>query len=617
MNKTEKLIVFLLFALLVGIMHLQQRQAAARAQAIAKQRAEQAFLQQAQRQAFLETSTPAAGGSETVLTASPDDATAEAEAEPEEERVEEKTLALHSDEIELEISSHGGVLTRATLLQYKKDVAKDSGNVVLEFTDSPALAVTGVPGVGPQSAFELEGDEGGTNAVLRRTTPSGLVFERTITLLPNYEVSVRDVFRNTTSNAMVLPTNTVSLGVMHVERSGSSNRQSRYQAPSLGIDALRSGTSKAEHFDTKLAGFFGARGGGCGGPPDARDLPESVTRDYPGACDWIAIKSRFFVSLFSGDQPNIGYTMQVSRDARDARLSLESVAATVRYEPVQIDAGGEAVRTSSLYLGPKRLSSFWNMGGRRYQVMQFGKLTWICLALVPLLNGLAVIGGGNYGVAIILLTLLIRLLLWPLTHKGTQGAKRMQEIQPKLKELQEKFKDDPQKLQQETLLLYRENRVNPMSSCLPLLLQMPVLIAMYTVLRSAVELRFAPFLWIADLSEAENLFAGKIPFFYSLNILPIVMAATMILQTKLSTASMGGDASQQKMMTWLMPVMMLLMFYPLSSGLVLYWTVSNLLAIGQTWFQQRAAKKSVPASQAVVDVGHPEMTRQMRRRMGR
>ena len=629
MNKSEKTIVALLVVLLAGSLYLQhrsaaQRMAAAREAAAAAREATAADAASGSTSAGQVPVLSAAGSPDGAPAAdagdpaSPDSPAAGAgDSDEVAEEAEEQLLSLQSDELEILLSSFGASIAKATLREFPATLDEGSGPVELDFSGHPALALSGIPGIGARSAFEIvEGENGGTNAVFRRALANGVVFERSITLFPGYEVKVRDIFRNPTGEAVPLASNALSLGVMNVEGGGHGKR-SRYQVPSLGVDALPAGTGKAEHYDGRLARSFGVGGGGCSGAPPADGLPEKTApQRIVGPCDWLAIKSRFFVSLLTCDAPNEGFTMEVSRDMRQPRLALQSVGAALCFGPSEIGPHAETVRTSSLYLGPKRLSSFWKMGGRRYQVMQFGWLTWLCLALVPLLNGLAVVGGGNYGVAIILVTILIRLLLWPLTHKGAEGAKRMQAIQPKLKELQAKFKDDPQKLQQETLLLYRENHVNPMSSCLPLLLQMPVLIAMYTVLRSAVELRYAPFLWIADLSEAENLFEGSVPFVGSLNILPILMAATMVVQTKL-TPNMGGDASQQKMMTWMMPVMMLFMFYPLSSGLVLYWTVSNILAIVQTWLQQRAAKRSLPASQTVIDADSPRMTRQMRRSMSR
>ena len=143
------------------------------------------------------------------------------------------------------------------------------------------------------------------------------------------------------------------------------------------------------------------------------------------------------------------------------------------------------------------------------------------------------------------------------------------------------------------MLLYRENNVNPVAGCLPMVIQMPVFIGLFTVLRSAVELRYASFLWIADLSEPEGLLAGTIPYLAGgINILPLLMTGTMILQQRLTPAA--GDPQQQKMMQF-MPLMMLFVFYNMASGLVLYWTVSQLLSILQLVMQQRKDKAEAVA----------------------
>jgi YidC/Oxa1 family membrane protein insertase len=186
--------------------------------------------------------------------------------------------------------------------------------------------------------------------------------------------------------------------------------------------------------------------------------------------------------------------------------------------------------------------------------------------------------------------------------------KKMQEIQPLLKELQAKFKDNPQRLQQETWALYREKKVNPLSSCLPMLIQIPIFIALFNVLRSMVELRYASFLWIDDLSAPEHLFASVFPF-GGLNILPIFMALTMALQSALTPST--GDKAQQKMMTVVMPVMMLFMFYSFPAALSLYWTVSQILSIVQMWLIRRSTQKK--AEVIMPEVIDPPQTRQMRR----
>jgi YidC/Oxa1 family membrane protein insertase len=230
--------------------------------------------------------------------------------------------------------------------------------------------------------------------------------------------------------------------------------------------------------------------------------------------------------------------------------------------------------------------------------MEFGTwFGWICKLLLPTLNWIYALIP-NYGIAIIILTVLVRIVFWPVTHKSTQDMKKMAAIQPLVAQLREKYKDKPQKLNQETMALYREHKVNPMSGCLPMLIQIPVFIALFTVLRSAVELRFAPFLWIRDLSEPEGLFHGArlfqlLPLVDSLNILPLLMTATTIWQQKLTPAA--GDPQQQKMMM-LMPVFMLFLFYNMAAALVLYWTTSQVLSIAQILLQRRVSRPKAPSA---------------------
>ena len=185
-----------------------------------------------------------------------------------------------------------------------------------------------------------------------------------------------------------------------------------------------------------------------------------------------------------------------------------------------------------------------------------------------------------------------------------------------MKELQKKFKDNPQRLQQETWQLYRDNKVNPLSSCLPMLVQIPVFIALFTVLRSAVELRYAPFLWISDLSEPEALFSSWFPF-GGLNILPLAMAGLTMLQ---SAFTPSGDNSQQRMMMIMMPLMMLFMFYNFPSALSLYWALSTAFGVAQAWWIKKryGAPAARGGADGVVEPDSVEMpqTRQMRRHGG-
>lgn len=195
----------------------------------------------------------------------------------------------------------------------------------------------------------------------------------------------------------------------------------------------------------------------------------------------------------------------------------------------------------------------------------------------------------NYGLAIIILTIILKLILAPLMMNSMKNSQKMQLLQPKLKELQVKYKDKPEMLSQKTMELYRKAGISPMSGCLPMLLQMPFLFAMYQLLDRMFELKGATFLWIKDLAMPDALinFGFTIPLLNidSLNILPIIMVVSQVFQSLL-TPGMGNNP-QAKMMIWLMPLMFFFFFYNVSSGLVLYWTIMNLLGIAQQMFMNK------------------------------
>jgi len=180
----------------------------------------------------------------------------------------------------------------------------------------------------------------------------------------------------------------------------------------------------------------------------------------------------------------------------------------------------------------------------------------------------------NWGLAIILLTVIVKLILFPLTAASYRSMANMRRVAPQMKRLQERYADDRQKLSQEMMALYKKEQVNPLGGCLPMLLPMPIFLALYWVLFESVELRHAPFLlWIDDLAAMD-------PFF----VLPLLMGATMYLQQLMSPAM--GDPMQQRIMR-IMPVMFTVLFLFFPAGLVLYWLVNNVISIGQQWYIMR------------------------------
>jgi YidC/Oxa1 family membrane protein insertase len=194
----------------------------------------------------------------------------------------------------------------------------------------------------------------------------------------------------------------------------------------------------------------------------------------------------------------------------------------------------------------------------------------------------------NYGIAIIILTVIIKILFWPLTHKSYKSMQVMKKIQPKMAQIREKYKDDREKLNQELMMLYRTYKVNPLGGCLPMVLQIPVFFALYRMLYGAIELRHQPFwLWINDLTAPDRLNVGfDIPYLGGLPVLTLLMGASMFIQQKMTPTS--GDPRQEKMML-MMPVIFTVFFINFPSGLVLYWLVNNVLSIVQQYWINRTA----------------------------
>ena len=589
MNKTEKIICLVLGAVLAWYIWSE----AGKAKEGAKQTTENVAAQTNAVGRIAETAATASAAQRDAAGTVSDGGTVPAASSPRgAEKVlpsaPEKIVALENDEVKLELSTWGAVVKKVTLKKYAKDcgpISEKNPAVVLDFSDSPLGAGDAV------EAFEVAAQDG-ASATFRNGEKS-----RKVTLGKDYRIQLDDVGLS----------GSVSLGAM---RMGDS-KNDLLSVDSGALDAGKGKPGVIHHGDDDSplkAYLVGGLAGGCSGSKSAAGMPEEATVEYPGAQTWVAVKNRFFVSaLASCTEANAGFTAVVRRDVKAANYKPESVTVRVKVAGNGQQADNSKKRTAVFFVGPKKQSLLWDLGMK--DVMEFGMWRWLCYPLVwvlNLFNGMI----PNFGVAIILLTILVRLLFWPLTRKSTEGMKKMQELSPLMKEIQTKYKDNPQRLQQETWALYREKKVNPMSSCLPMLIQIPVFIALFNVLRSAVELRYAPFLWIADLSEPEGLGAGSwFPFFGGLNILPIAMAVTTALQSYFTPSA--GDKKQQQMMMIMMPAMMLVMFYSFPSALSLYWFLSNIFSIVQMWMirRQTAAKTEVLTPE-VID---PPQTRQMRR----
>lgn len=314
---------------------------------------------------------------------------------------------------------------------------------------------------------------------------------------------------------------------------------------------------------------------------------------------WAGIGNKYFTVLLTGSD---SYTLYQARTFRvRGKEKDEIMTVGARLDPFLLGGGESKEFSFRYYSGPKviaQLDAFDQTTGRVMH-LAWGPLDYLARLLLWILvklHGLC----GSYGVSIIILTLLVRLLFYPVTAKANASMKKMQAVQPKIQELREKYKENPQLLNTKMMELYRTEKINPFGGCLPILLQIPVFFALYATLDGAVELRQVPFLWSHDLAAADTV--ARIPLFlfgWSLPINPLVIAMTLLMVIQQRMTPMSMDPVQKKMMM-AMPVIMLIFLYDLPSGLTLYWTVSNIFSIIQLRLQQRSGNVqcATPAREA-------------------
>lgn len=295
---------------------------------------------------------------------------------------------------------------------------------------------------------------------------------------------------------------------------------------------------------------------------------------------WASIKNQFFTGIVTPKEPGVGIHARAIEllPSGDEALVEQGITGSLAFALGAVTPGEERGLKLDYYVGPKEFRRLQSLSKEQDEVMQFppliGFVSKALLSFMLLLYSLV----PNWGWTIIILTVCIKVLFWPLTAKTARSQKAMQRIQQPLQALREKYKDSPQKLQAEMLKLFKQHKVNPASGCLPILIQMPIFIALFYTLRSASELRFADFIfWIKDLSQPDTVaeIAG-----FPINILPLLMGGTMFLQMHMTPSTSAVDSMQQKVLKFL-PFVFLIICYNFSSGLVLYWTVQNLLTILQ------------------------------------
>lgn len=299
-----------------------------------------------------------------------------------------------------------------------------------------------------------------------------------------------------------------------------------------------------------------------------------------GKIDWVAVEDQYFVAAVIPETPNDESTLRLA-------VSSGNVLSASYVDPSgPLPPKSERTLGFKLYFGPKDLDALNRTGTKLSRIVDFG---FFDIIAKPLLHAMKFIHRyiPNYGVAIIMITIVVKLLFWPLSNRSYKSMSQMKRLQPKMAEIRAKYKDDKRMMNQELMNLYKIYKVNPLGGCLPMVLQIPVFFAFYKMLYQAIELRHAPFLWwINDLSAPDRLlrFNVEIPLMappYGIPVLTVIMGASMFFQQKMSPPP--GDPTQAKMMMF-MPIFFTFIFINFPSGLVLYWLVNNILSMAQQYY---------------------------------
>ena len=478
------------------------------------------------------------------------------------------------------INLQGGRIDDLILKDYRVAVEKDSANVtLLSPSGSPApnrafyaqhgwtTAGGGMNVPGPETTWSVESAGPLTPqnpVVLSWDNGQGLVFRRTISVDDDYMFTITQAVENSTGETVQL----FPYGLI-----------SRHGIPDIeGFFILHEGP----------IGVFGEEGLQ---EYDYDDVLEAgAPSTYSATGGWLGITDKYWAATLIPPQ-DVAY---------DARLVGDGQGSQARFQTdyllpgVQIAPGQTSEVTTRLFAGAKE-SSLIDTYEAELGILQFELLIdwgWFYFITKPLFLALDFFFNlvGNFGVAILIVTVLIKLVFFPLANKAYESMSKMKKLQPEMQRLRELYKDDRMRQQQELMELYKKEKVNPMSGCLPILIQIPVFFALYKVLFVTIEMRHAPFFgWIQDLSAPDptsifNLFGllpYSVPDFLLIGIWPIIMGVSMFVQMRLNP--MPGDPIQQKIFTW-MPVFFTFILATFPAGLVIYWTWNNILTIAQQWY---------------------------------
>ncbi|HXT13085.1 MAG TPA: membrane protein insertase YidC [Candidatus Angelobacter sp.] len=502
--------------------------------------------------------------------------------------IPEQLLVITNENARYTFSSWGGGLKQIELVNFPETVpswrnrrAKAGGVATLNsYTPSPTLSILGESGLEGDGIFTLTRTANGVRA--EKTLTNGLTIVKQFSLATNFLVDATVSLQNHSAKPLSLSQQEWTIGT--ATPMSEDDRGTYY----IGLI-----WSDVKTHSVNGSSYFSSHRFGC--------VPRIPPTEYlvnATNISWAAVHNQYFaLAVIPHDTPSGIVMRQVDlprpADEEMPMYSSNGYTAALIYPAMTLSTNKAVERQFVIYAGPKeyhllaRVASALN--NNLDSIMDFGFFAFFAKALLLAMNFLHNALWVPYGWGIVVLTIILRVMFWPLTAAGTRSMKRMQALQPQVNALKEKYKDDPMKLQKKQMELWKEHKINPLGSCLPALVQWPVFFGFYRMIRYAIELRGAHFLWVTDLSKPDTLFlipGTSVPF----NLLPLLMGGVMVWQAHLTPASPSMDASQQKMMRY-MPALFLLLLYNYSSGMALYMFVSTLLGVVQT----KMTKTNAPA----------------------
>jgi YidC/Oxa1 family membrane protein insertase len=507
----------------------------------------------------------------------------------------EQLIVLTNVDARYTFTSRGGGLKSVELskypdsipLRWKKQMATNGYAMLNKGAPAPVLAILGDASLVGDGNFTLTKTADGVR--VEKTLPDGLQLVKEFHVGSNYLLNASVSLKNSSDKPLALPAQQWVVGTATMMGPDDNG----LYLGAMWCDGTNSPADcTVSYFSPSTTTFF-----------VFPRTPKMIFEGGNGNVAWTAVHNQFFTLMAMPKQlaqEMIALPVVLPLLATNQSAPPEGIQTALVYPAQTLTANSSVERQITFYAGPKEYRTLALIGEEFHNhadyVMQFGFFGFFAKGLLLAMNWLHDTTTLGYGWVIVLITVIIKMLFWPLTAASTRSMKRMQALAPELKVLKEKYKDDQQKFVQKQMELWKKNKVSPMSGCLPMLIQTPVFIGFFTMIRSAIELRGAHFLWVADLSKPDTLF--MIPGIdFPFNLLPLLMGASMLWQSHLTPPSPGMDPAQAKMMRY-MPLLFLVFLYNYSAGLALYWTVNNLLTIVQTKLTKNI-KVSLPAAVTV------------------